>query len=37
MAGTGQFRPTDGAVPSVGTVGETEKAVEAKVEMLCVG
>ena len=36
-SGTGQFRPNDGAVPNVGTVGLIEKVPETKVEMLCVG
>jgi hypothetical protein len=36
-AGTGQFRPNEGAVPNIGTVGQVEKVPETKVEMICVG
>ena len=36
-AGTTQFRPLNGANPSIGTVGQLEKVEEARVETLCVG
>ncbi len=29
IAGTGQFRPDEGAVPNIGTVGQVEKVEEA--------
>ena len=34
-AGTGQFRPLDGANPFLGTSGTLERVVEFRVEMLC--
>ena len=37
IAGTGQFRPNEGAVPNVGAVGQIEKIEEVKVEIICVG
>lgn len=33
--GTGQFRPTKGANPHIGTVGSLESVEEFKVEMVC--
>jgi len=36
-AGTGQFRPNEGAVPNIGAVGRLEKGEEMKVDMICVG
>lgn len=35
MVGTGQFRPLEGANPTIGSVGELELVAEARVEMLC--
>lgn len=34
-AGTGQFRPLEGADPALGTVGKLEKTPEYRVEMIC--
>ena len=34
LQGTGQFRPLAGANPNIGTVGELEKVVEDKVEIV---
>jgi hypothetical protein len=36
-AGTGQFRPNEGAMPNIGAVAQVEKVPETKVEMICVG
>lgn len=33
-AGTGQFRPLDGANPTIGTVGRLERVAETKLEMV---
>lgn len=33
--GTGQFRPLDGANPTIGAVGDIEKVPELRVEMVC--
>lgn len=33
--GTGQFRPTEGANPHIGTVDSLESVEEFKVEMVC--
>ena len=33
-AGTGQFRPVDGAHPAVGVVGDLEKLAENRVELV---
>lgn len=33
--GQGQFRPLAGSDPFLGTVGQVEKSVELKVEMVC--
>lgn len=33
-AGTGSFRPLEGASPTIGTVGETERVPETRVEMV---
>ncbi len=35
IEGTGQFRPLQGANPFLGKVGEVERVVEYKVEMIC--
>ena len=35
VKGTGQFRPLQGANPFLGNIGEVEKVVEYKVEMIC--
>src|SRR6185437_10844586 len=34
VIGTGQFLPEDGAVPAIGSVGATERVVEARVEVV---
>ncbi|WP_136253920.1 NGG1p interacting factor NIF3 [Onishia niordana] len=34
-AGTGQFRPTNGADPHIGRVGELEYVQELKIELVC--
>ncbi|GAA0791170.1 YqfO family protein [Marinobacterium sediminicola] len=34
-SGTGQFRPLAGADPHLGQLGQLEKVVEFKVEMVC--
>lgn len=34
-AGEGQFRPTEGAAPYLGSIGEVERVAEFKVEMVC--
>ncbi|KAI0206291.1 GTP cyclohydrolase 1 type 2/Nif3 [Astrocystis sublimbata] len=36
-AGTGQFRPSEGANPAIGKVGALEEVEEVCVETLCVG
>lgn len=33
--GTGQFRPSEGANPAIGSVGQLEKVSEWRVEMIC--
>ncbi len=35
VAGTGQFRPCEGAKPFLGKLDEVEKVVEYRVEMVC--
>ena len=35
VEGMGQFRPLQGANPFLGSVGEVERVVEYKVEMIC--
>jgi len=35
IAGSGQFRPLEGANPFIGSVGETEHVAEYRVEMIC--
>jgi hypothetical protein len=35
--GTGQFLPSEGANPNIGSVGALERVEEMKVEILCVG
>ena len=37
VVGTGQFRPGDGANPSIGSLVALEKMKEARVETLCIG
>jgi hypothetical protein len=37
VVGTGQFRPTAGANPSIGKLGALEEVEEVRVETLCVG
>jgi hypothetical protein len=34
-AGTGRFKPLEGAKPFVGTVGELEEVAEEKIEVIC--
>lgn len=34
VVGTGQFRPLDGANPTIGKIGSIEKIFEARVEMV---
>jgi len=34
-AGTGQFRPLEGADPFIGENGRTEKVAELRIEMIC--
>jgi len=36
-AGVGQFKPCEGAVPSLGEVGRLERVEEVRCEVLCVG
>jgi hypothetical protein len=33
--GTGQFRPLQGAMPHIGSVGALERVAELKVELVC--
>lgn len=33
--GTGQFRPLQGAMPHIGSVGDLERVAELKVELVC--
>lgn len=33
--GTGQFRPLQGAMPHIGSVGNLERVAELKVELVC--
>jgi len=35
VKGTGQFRPFDGASPFIGNIGELEKVVEYRIELIC--
>ena len=37
LPGTEQFIPTEGAKPSLGTVGELERVEVMRVEVMCVG
>lgn len=37
LTGQGQFKPGAGADPHTGTVGELERVLEYRVEILCVG
>ena len=37
LRGTEQFIPTEGAHPSLGTIGELERVEVVRVEVLCVG
>lgn len=35
VLGSGQFKPTQGAQPFIGTIGELEKVLEWRVELVC--
>lgn len=35
VLGSGQFKPTQGAQPFIGTIGELEKMLEWRVELVC--